>query len=189
MKLPKAFVPKKNLEKTVERLLKNPKVNPDRVSLLLDHCEEIVNMNHFNLTKIIKIGREAANELKYTKEDLEIMSLRLSTVRTNFWLGLYISILLNKVIKEDDEVILNFGKEMSCLGSFLERGTIIIPHDVDYNSGWFMRGGRLIIEGNAGYRTGENMRGGDIYVDGIIKYLSKSCGGNIYKKGIKVWPI
>ncbi|MDE1763805.1 MAG: hypothetical protein KGH88_06140 [Thaumarchaeota archaeon] len=127
----------------------------------------------------------------------------------NYWTaGLFVSAAINKVIKENDSVNLDFSAlegRADCVGYRLEQGKIVlrgnagdyigeamsggeivIEHNAGYYIGYRMSGGHITIQGNTGDNLGTYMSGGVIDVKGKIGSISGSCRGRVYHKGILV---
>jgi len=205
MKLPKIFKPKKKQKKTIKKLLKE---NSHTISELKDAYHEFSKeQKTLTLAEKYKLGETIAGTINYTKIELEnLLEAMMPVEKTG--LGFYLSTLVNKIIKENDEITLNMKNQIiTHLGSYLEKGTLIINGDAGSWTGYNMKGGTLIIKGHAknfigyymkngkmvvekdlGYDTGCNMDGGEIHCDGNISEISPTCDGEIYKKGKKVWP-
>ncbi|MBU4501433.1 MAG: hypothetical protein KKA79_02480 [Nanoarchaeota archaeon] len=101
------------------------------------------------------------------------------------------------------------GNAAYLVGHNMLGGKIVVDGDAGDQAGFTMQGGEIIINGNAGKETGYDMddglitihgdvvqagwklNGGKIMVHGKIKNI---CGdhdleGEIYEKGVKVWPL
>lgn len=174
MKLPNSFIPKKNLDGKVKRLLKEPNVggcNLKRLSLLLESCEHFSKITPENDDgKFLQTkADELAADLTYTKKELEEMSKRIKVNETDeLYLGFYLSSLVRKIISKDTEITLTINERIEGLGRYLEKGTLILEGNVGDWAGEHMKGGQLIILGNAESYVGAEMMGGKIIVRGDV---------------------
>ncbi|MDP2906416.1 MAG: hypothetical protein Q8O03_00600 [Nanoarchaeota archaeon] len=214
MKIPKTFIPNKDLEETIETLLleKTDENNYDKEALsrllksfgtFTKQLEKI----HPYLDDIYKLGENLANKMPYfTKDDLEELSKRLiSKDNLNLYSGFYLSALVNKIITENDVITLNINLELYGISAYQKKGTTIVKGDLGYFTGHFLEGATLIVEGNTGNRTGNGMKigkivvtggtgedtgdfmtGGEIITYGKIKSIASSCKGTIYSQGKKL---
>jgi hypothetical protein len=84
-------------------------------------------------------------------------------------LGLFISAAINRIITENDQVVLrNSGLSLHYLGTGMRRGTIIVEGKVMDNLGHKMKGGLIIVKGDAYNRVASFMCGGEIQVHGSV---------------------
>lgn len=208
MKLPKSFISKKVLDQ-----LKEPEeqtCNPKTVEYLLETCEEFLETYDKFLQKqtdsdykaAYSIGEELAKEIKYAKLDVEELSQKIKEETLNYswqpriesknkerrYLGIYISALINKVIKEDDIITLKLNLELEAIGMRLKRGTLITQGNVGNYLGSEMEGGEIVAEGRVKDFIGLSMKGGKITLKGEIQahYIGLCMtGGEITKKGQK----
>lgn len=214
MKIPKTFVPEKNLDETIaSMLLEKPDTNnydKKTVSALLKSCSTFTKQRstiHPYLDAIYNLGDKLANKMPhFTKDDLEELSKRLTTENCqDLYLGFYISTLINKTITENDIITLKLDVELYGIGSYQKKGTTSVEGNLGYFTGHFLEGATLIVEGNTGNRTGNGMsigkivitgesgkdtgdfmKGGEIITYGRIKSVSSSCHGTIYSEGKKL---
>ena len=167
MKLPTDFLPEKNLEGTVNDLLET-EYSPGTVSRLIclgyEFSEKVGSLNYDDS---YLEGVKISESIDYTFKDVEELSKRIK-VRTegDRWLGLYISALINKGITKEYTLTLALNSELNGIGSYLEKGTIIVEGNANHYKGLGMKGGKIIVEGNTNGCTGEGMRGGSIIVKG-----------------------
>jgi len=186
MKLPKTFVPRKSLDKDLEELLRKD-YDPKSVDELILKCEEFIRLvNEPESGSIYEITKKLARKTNCNKADLQVLYNRI--IVEDHWLGFYLGALVNKVIGEDDTIIIKPANQFNAIMSFLKRGTVIIENDVGTWAGSHMEGGRLIIEGNAGYFLGSFSKGGIIEVYGKIDGLPNCCQATIYQNEKKIWP-
>jgi len=213
MKLPKIFKPKKNLENLTKSLIKNSPT----VLKMLDGCEEFLQ-NKKNKTFENKYlqGELIAKKITYTKRELEELSKVIvleqkekgpSNIYNDPSIGIYLSALVNKVIKNEDMIMLSVSTEFSGLGSYMKQGVVIVRGDLgDYtcnnmegglmvvkgntkgNTANYMSGGKLMIDGNVGWFTGWGMKKGEVYIEGTVSHISPNCKGKIYNKDELIWP-
>jgi formylmethanofuran dehydrogenase subunit C len=211
MKIPKTFIPNKDLEETIEMLLleKPDTDNYDKktVSMLLRSCSAFTkqrNNIHPYLEDIYQLGGKLANMMPhFAKDDLEELSKRITAENCqDMYLGFYISALINKIVTENDMVTLRLDVELYGIGAYQKKGTTTVKGDLGYFAGHFLEGATLIVEGNTGNRTGNGMKmgrivitgeagedtgdfmkGGEIITYGRIKSVSSSCHGTIYSEG------
>jgi len=187
MKLPKSFRPEKNLENSLENLIKGKGYDPKVVHQLVEGYDEFNTKRQVskpNFEERYKAALELASEFSYTKKDLEIAIGRMKE-QGYATLGIYMSALVNNIIQKDDVISLfphvrltNFGCYMdkgtvhlyeeigSHLGEEMTGGKIIVKGDVGDHTGFCMKGGKIIVEGNTGVSTGFGMENGEIIVQG-----------------------
>jgi len=214
MKIPKIFTPDKNLDKRIEQLL-SEKVDmkghdEKTVGELLKKCRTFINRQAgvSNLENTYQIGERLADELEFTKEDVEesVQRIRHYSEKDRYS-GFYFSALINKIITKKDVVNLNFYEELAGLGAYLKTGTLILDGYVGFALGHCMEGGtiitkkdagsdvgngmlngRIIINGNTGHSTGIFSKGGDIIVYGNIEKIADTCKARIFKGDKQIWP-
>lgn len=172
--------------------------------------EYIVYANSLTSEYSYESASSKLERLNFTINDVSIFAGLINSEsfsdKANYWTaGLFISAAINKVIKEDDTVTLNFaslGYPADCIGYRLKQGKITlqgnagdyvcelmsggmitIEGDAGYYVGYNMSGGNIIIQGNAGGHLGTYMSGGVIRIEGQIGSISKSCRGKIYHRG------
>lgn len=209
MKLPKTFVPEKDLEKVTKELLSHDL----RINRLLVSCEDFLDKS-IGTSPAVKyaVGEEFASSIVYDKEDVEELSKRIklqegSDVSIEKYLGFYLSALINKVITDQDEIVLALGFELAGIGFYLPRGIVIVKDSVgdwtggcmtggkleiggnakDY-TGSFMKKGLIIVEGDVGILTGYMAEEGEIFVNGGIESVPQSCRATVYEMDEKIWP-
>jgi len=196
MKVPKVFIPEKDQKNNVKRLLEEPKIeNSFALDDLLDTYEDIRERgNHLHMIsgfgQLYSICEKSVKTLTYKKEDIEELSEKIiskkQTHRHN--LGVYLSALVNNIIKEGDVITLNPKIELDCLCSFLEKGTAVIKGNTGWYFGTCMRGGTAIVDGNTDYSTGCMMAGGEILVFGEAGTIYSKHKGKIYVNGELMKP-
>ncbi len=214
MKIPKTFIPNKDLEETIETLLlEKPDTNnydKEALSRLLKSCETFVKQRndiHPYLDMVYKIGENLASRMPhFAKDDLEELSKRITAENCkDMYLGFYISALINKIVTENDIITLKLDVELYGIGAYQKKGTTTVKGNLGYFAGHFLEGATLIVEGNTGNRTGNGMKmgkivitggtgedtgdfmtGGEIITYGRIKSVSSSCHGTIYSEGKKI---
>jgi len=205
MKLPKVFVPEKKLEKKVEMLSKEPEQLKN--NMLLESCKEylIQEKKCNDFMESYELAEKITKKINPDQKDLEHLSELIKNEKK--WLSIYFSALVNKIIDEDDIMTFNFYEQLCCLGSYLEKGTLVIEGNTGTRTGFkmkggniqvqgnathwtglYMEGGIIHIQGNAGESTGWGMKDGEIHVDGKINHIDIFCRGKIYNKGELVWP-
>lgn len=94
MNLPKSFIlkNKRDLEKHIEYLLKKQTPNPKTISLLLKSCEEFLeeinsglgNYEEYEGESLYGLGEQLAEEIRYTKHDLEIFNQEISKIGCHY---------------------------------------------------------------------------------------------------------
>ncbi|MBU4502537.1 MAG: hypothetical protein KKA79_08115 [Nanoarchaeota archaeon] len=167
MKFPKTFRPGKDLDGKIEDLLSLESLvyNPEVINALLAVGEEFLENKYDDYENFYDIGVGLVRGLRYGLKDVEEMSKRIKYGQSRF-LGVYLSVLVNKVITEKDIVTLTLEEKLNCIGMYLQKGTLIIKgNTIDY-TGRGMKGGMLIVEGNANNTTGCYMEGGNLIVKG-----------------------
>ncbi len=171
----------------------------------------IVDANSLTSENSYKYALSKLGGLVYTLGDVAIFASTISgkdfTDEANYWTsGIFVSAAVNKIIKENEAVTLDFaslGVPADCIGFRLKHGKILVPGNAGDYLGEHMTGGEIIVRGNAGYYTGYSMSGGSITVHGnagghlgrymsggIIKIegkvgsIAKPYTGKIYQRGI-----
>jgi len=171
MKLPKSFIPEKDLDSKVKNLLKEPDYSFKNINLLLSTCKEFLEEEvHFSHNEAYFFSLDLVKNISYSKEDIEKLSEEIVSINYTDWLGLHFSALINKIIQNDDIITLNFHKKLTGLGTYMEKGKLIVDGDLKYITGYFMGGG-------------------EIHVNGKIENIAQNCEGKIYCKGNLVHPI
>ncbi len=172
--------------------------------------EYIAYANSLTSEESYKLASSKLERLNFTLDAVSIFAGLINSEsfsgKANYWTaGLFISAAINKVIKEDDTVVLDFsrlGTQADCVGYRLKQGKIVLQGNAGDYVGEAMSGGKIAIQGNAGYYVGYNMSGGHILVrgdtgghigtymsggsidiEGRIGSIAKSCRGKIYHKG------
>jgi len=165
-------------------------------------------------------GLISEHSYKYALSKLEKLDFSLSDVsafaglvsskhfseEANYWtIGIFISAAINKIIKKDDIVTLNFanidfsvdcigfrlkhgkiilhGKSGDYLGEHMSGGEITVKGHAGYYIGYCMSGGCITIQGNAGEHIGRYMSGGVIKIKGKFGSIVTPYKGKIYHKG------
>lgn len=176
MKIPTIFLPEqRSLERNIEDILKkemDARPDPVAVKALLKSCEELskvrLELNNSNpeVPEMYERYNQLAEKIDYSKKDLERFCriLYLEKNSGDVFLGLYISALVNKIIKEEDDIILEPAFKLSGLGAFLPRGSLRIIGNTLAYTGAYMAGGALVLVGDSGSFTGMKKKGGDITV-------------------------
>lgn len=172
--------------------------------------EYIVYANSLTSEESYKSASSKLERLNLTLDDVSIFAGLINresfSDKANYWTaGLFISAAINKIIKEDDTVTLDFhslGCPVDCVGYRLKQGKILFQGDAGDYLGEGMYGGEITIQGNAGYYVGYNMSGGHItiqcnagghvgtymsggviHIEGQVGSISESCRGRIYHRG------
>lgn len=167
-------------------------------------------------------GLTSKNSYKHAATKLERLEFGLSDVvaftgmvsgqyfsdKANYWTaGIFVSAAINKIIKRDETVTLEFsslGCAADCIGYGLDCGNLVLQGDAgDYlgeemsggtitvlgNAGYYlgfcMSGGQITVHGDAGGHLGTYMSGGLIDVHGRIGSVADSCKGRICQNGCK----
>ncbi|MGI0070338.1 MAG: hypothetical protein ACREA3_03165 [Nitrosotalea sp.] len=172
--------------------------------------EYIVDANSLTSEYSYKSASSKLERLNFILKDVSIFAGLISgeyfSNKANYWTaGLFISAAINKVIKEDDTVTLDFaglGCPSDCIGYRFKQGKIVLQSNAGDYIGEGMSGGEITIQGNAGYYAGYNMSGGHItiqgnaaghvgtymsggviQIEGQIGSIAQSCRGRIYHRG------
>lgn len=178
MRLPRTFTKEKDLSDKLNYFLYEGKHDMSAVTMLEDLGREFTtNIKDYN--SLYNIAKDLTREVRYTLKHVEEFSDRLLSGEC-FSIGVFLSALVNKIIRNDDIVTLKLKPSLDCIGMNLERGTLIVKGDVRDFAGRAMKSGNLIIEGNANNSTGCSMEGGFIAVKGSAKDYT----GNAINEGI-----
>jgi len=185
MKLPKIFRPEKKLEKKVNEMIK---INPLALKKLQESCKEFVKRttipthyggslasNYMEQGKAYKLAKQFAQKIKYGKDELEALNEKLGLRKDDFMLGLYFSALVNKIIKEKEEIETGFDEELDYLGAYMKKGTFIIKSPAGLFAGWKMIDGQLLIKNHAESDAGFEMQGGELIIEGNAGDSLGSC--------------
>lgn len=191
--IPKRFIPKKR--RIPKDLLKKKKqlmqVSSPNLEALLEGCEEFL-AGEGTLFAAVDI----ISDINYTREDLQPFCSHLIKYECseNFKsLGKFLSVLVNKIIKKDEEIRLYLpGTHVKLyrVGMALRQGRLVIVGDVGDCTGAWMLDGELVIEGRSGLDTGYGMAGGKLYakeIEGLSDNYNYNFG-EIYEEGIKLRP-
>jgi len=186
IKIPKTFVPKKDLKKDMKKLIEKPqkKVNISELELLIESCGYYTERRKgLDPDDSYIVGLRTADKLTYDKHCLEELSKR--ATMDDVWLGIYFSALFNKIIKENEIITLELEKSLIGLGIYMKKGILVIEGDVKESVGGRMEGGEIYVKGNAGRGTGESMEGGEIHIERNVGIATgyKMIDGKIYIKG------
>ncbi len=177
--------------------------------VLTQAFREYVNYANYMTSDVsYKSASSKLENLNFATNDVsafaELISNEDFTDKANYWtVGLFISAAINKAIKEEETIMLDFtrlGYSVDCIGYGLGKGTIVLEGNVeDYLGermsggkitilgnagnyvGYSMSGGEIAIHGNAGIHFGTYMSGGIIRIEGKIDSISESCRGRIYR--------
>lgn len=176
MKIPKTFVSEKELGLNKVYVKSKSSKNLDN---LLRGCENFLEKQKSmqGIEAKYEAGFRAAEEdrmwytkLCYTKKDLQNLVEELTVDEENdCHAGVYVSVLLNNLIREKEVIVLKPKAALTGLGAGMRTGTLVIKGDVADNTGIYLRGGKVIVEGNAGRGTGHCMGLGEIQVRGHSK--------------------
>jgi len=161
LKLPKIFTRRKKSNKRVKKILKE-KYSPYTLTELVQSCDEFLSKDLFFPASMYETGLELAEKIDYNRADLKKLCGKLVDRPE---LGLYVSALVNKIIKETEVMELDFKDEFNGLGAYLKQGTLII-NNAKYFAGYHMEGGKIIIRNDASDRVGWKMKGGNIFIKG-----------------------
>ncbi|MBU4501180.1 MAG: hypothetical protein KKA79_01195 [Nanoarchaeota archaeon] len=167
MKLPKSFRPEKDLDSKIEDFLDSESLvyDPRVVAALLDISEEFLEQACDDYDGFYDIGVGLVRGLKYGLKDVEELSKRIKYGQSKL-LGIYLSVLVNKKIKEKDTVTFTLEEELDSVGLYLQKGTLIIKGNTNNNTGFYMEGGKIVVKGNVNNFTGFYMVGGGLVVEG-----------------------
>lgn len=116
----------------------------------------------------------ALEGLVYDLEDI-VLFLR-KHGGTGFKIGLFLSALTNRIIRDNDILILEVKDYTDFVGAFHERGTLRIkslsgPHNFYWRHfAYGMRGGKGIIEDGPGEGYGNHMCGGELVIEGEVSW-------------------
>lgn len=189
MKLPKTFRPNKDLEKKTEDLINFhfPEYSKKRVERLVNTSElfleeqKKIGLYFKSIEQRYNIANDLVKNMLYTNLDLEGFIKSLPIDNKCEPLGIYISALINKLIEEDDIIILDANNEFLGLGSYLERGTLMVKGDIGHETGYSMKGGKIIVKGSVKDMPGFNMLDGKIIINGYAGRWVGNCmeGGEI----------
>lgn len=128
---------------------------------------------------------EILGNVDYTLKDIENFCGIIKGIGGNrTQIGIYTSAAINKIIREEETVILDLGYVQG-LGMHLSKGTVVTEHNVGDYLGSNMTGGTIIVNGDTTRQAGFKMHGGKIIIEGQSENLLGECmdGGEILIKG------
>lgn len=105
-------------------------------------------------------------------------------------LGLFVSALMNRFCEDEDVLHVTPVRWVldSGLGSFLERGTLVVHGDVEYDAGADLRGARakVVVKGNVKSGYGDRLKAGTLVIEGQVSGTGfrEMTGGHGIVKGI-----
>ncbi|MEO0220173.1 MAG: hypothetical protein ABIL89_08575 [candidate division WOR-3 bacterium] len=184
--------------KIAERYEKS--VEKTNVDKLLNAFEKIKDLKVDYFYSFYKISSKGLKSINYSLKDIEDLCPVIEGDEDK--IGIYISAAINKIIKDGEEVRLNFGnKRIDFIGLYLSKGKIIVGGGAGDYVGYGMKGGNINMEGGAGNFVGIWMEGGNINIEGGagdyvgrgMKGGSISIGGNAGKyvggssEGGEIW--
>ncbi|MEM5881796.1 MAG: hypothetical protein QXJ14_03705 [Candidatus Aenigmatarchaeota archaeon] len=146
--------------------------------------EEIKNTEFIIYSSFYEMVSKELNFITYSLKDIEDLCPIIKGDEDR--IGIYISAAINKIIKDGDEVRLNFrNRRIDFIGMYLSKGKVIVEGDVGNNVGHGMKGGSIHIKGNARSYIGYEMENGNIIVKGNAGDFVGSWmkGGSIHIKG------
>lgn len=195
MYIPKTFQPEGNMDKKTEDLMIEPKIifSYDKVESMLAGCEtfligkdNVIDLRYGTAENIVKEIEYSKNELQSFCEQLKMFESCLHFLCA----GTYLSALINKIIKEDEEIVLHLShleKKLERIGSFFSKGNLIVYGNGHSNAGELMRGGQVRIKGNVDNCAGLRMYGGKLVIEGTAgdETAYKMSGGELRAKAIK----
>jgi len=174
MRLPKTFVPQKNLDRKIESLIEKPnlryKYNPGVVEELLVLGEEFLRTctdEDVYKKKVYEKGVNLAGRISYSSKDVEELGNRIKPGTTKI-LGVYISALVNKVIKEKETIVLDLKAELDGIGINFKRGKLVVKGDTNDYTAYHMAGGKMIVKGDTNDHTADYMESGNFMVEGSV---------------------
>lgn len=173
--------------------------------------EYIIDANGLTSEYSYKYALSKLERLDFSLSDVSsfasLVSSKNFSGEANYWtIGIFISAAINKIIKNDDILTLNFvdlDYPVDCIGFKLKHGKIILHGNAGDYLGEHMSGGEITIQGNAGYyigycmsggciviqynaggHIGRYMSGGIIKIEGQIGSIATPYKGKIYHKGM-----
>jgi len=220
MKIPNVFIPETEFDKKIESFIKkNKKTNG--IEALLKGYEKLIleyGTEEFQrgvepyepVLKLVKsmsytkddISRFCNEEtLEYKKSVLSYYNIKKSgplLVPENVCEGMYISALVNNIIKKDETIRIKAETAFNLvipnhrspwihnIGYKHSKGKLIIENNVGDCLGMRMTGGQIIAEGHVGFHLGIYMSGGKIFIkkySGISTQIDKGMifGGEIWE--------
>lgn len=187
MNIPKGLIKKD--KKKLKQLMEGPKILTGQ-AMLRESCMTFLEKQTIlrDYSEMYNLAEEIAEKTVYTKDDLEDLSQEIAAPSKHNWykedlneeeriekgilyenehsyLGLYLSALVNKIIKEDDVIRLAMNDlKLEGLGAYLKKGFLRIEGSTRFYTGFKMQGGTLIVEESTGNYTGFKMQGGTLIV-------------------------
>lgn len=209
MKIPKTFTVDRDLDHKIEKYKNGEVYRPETLIDLLEGCKSFLREkskylkyrhldNLFIMPEVWEIGERIAGEMNYTKYDLEELSKQVNVKELKIidtgatTVGVYVSMLVNKIIKENETITLFPVDKLTGLGGYLKKGILVVDGDVDKFAGFEMEGEKLMITGSAGYYLGEQMKSGKLIVQGDVEYVTSGMGKDaeifVYGKNHTIVP-
>lgn len=193
MKLPTSFIPSEaRIEKQTKNLLKNkPRLSPSPFNLesMTIGCGNFLASKDWSY----ELAEDTVKEINYTKYELQPFCEQLPYYEQDkwfHWIGFYLSALINKIIKKDEEIKIylpNTNIRIDLIGSSFEIGKLIVFGNTGRWTGFKMKGGEVVINGDTEDFTGYGMAQGRITIKGKAKGYTgeKMVGGKISAKEIE----
>ncbi|MBM3199532.1 hypothetical protein FJZ53_01255 [Candidatus Woesearchaeota archaeon] len=214
MKIPHGFVPEKELEEKIKSLTDDNVKKQEAIDALLNGYKTGIerSISLPNLREYYVLASDIAKTITYTKEDIsDFCSEKYANIKTailkDFGVrlegqfremrvreGLYVSALVNKIIKKNEKITIwhESGTEpLPYLGYNHSKGILEVKGEGgtgDY-LGAHMTGGKIIAKYTT-FWTGYDMRGGKIMLnrEPIDLHTEILRGGEIWVKKKKIYP-
>ncbi|MEM2174767.1 MAG: hypothetical protein QXI58_04000, partial [Candidatus Micrarchaeia archaeon] len=154
------------------------------VNELLSVFEKMKDVEFDYYSSFYEIFSKELNFITYSLKDIEDLCPIIKGDEDK--IGVYISAVINKIIKDEDEVRLNFGdRRINFIGMYLSKGKIIVEGNAGDFVGSWMKGGSIHIKGNGRNYVGYEMGNGNIIVEGNAGGFvgCRMKGGIIHIKG------
>ena len=154
------------------------------VNELLSVFEKMKDVEFDYYSSFYEIFSKELNFITYSLKDIEDLCPIIKGDEDR--IGIYISAAINKIIKDGDEVRLNFrNRRIDFIGMYLSKGKVIVEGDAGDSFGRLMKGGSIHIKGNARSYVGYEMENGSIIVEGNARdnVGSGMKGGSIIVEG------
>lgn len=184
MRIPGLFIPEyESLKrKTQELLTRRPRrrQEPPALKELLQGCETFLRRQEKKDVFLEKYNTamSVTRSMKYTKHDVKKLAEKIGDrYPDEFFLGFYLSALINRIITEKDHIVLPLDTELSGLGSYLPRGRVEVEWSACSYTGNHMKGGELIIQGDTTSFTACYMEGGLLKTRKMIDYACYFMSG------------
>jgi len=198
MKIPKSFLPEKNLEEKTNQLIEsydtlyNKELIENLTHGLWEFQKRVERLS--TIYELYAIAEDIVKKFDVQKSPvinylLQDEDFRHCAIEESYS-GYYVSAMINNWVPKNTIFTINVeGLLLHSLGTYLNKITLIVDGDVGWQTGMLMQSGKLIVNGNCD-AVGRLMCGGEIRIYGNIKEKQiggESKSGKIYQFNKLIW--